>query len=125
MYDINRPEVLSGFLPFFERYQNALQANDADVLNELFWNNELTVRYGVRENLYGIEAIRAFRASQTQPPEREVLRSVVTTFGTDVATTNIEFRRHGSDKTGRQSQTWLRTDQGWRIVSAHVSLLLV
>lgn len=125
MYDINRPEVLSGFLPSFERYQSALQANDADVLNELFWSNERTVRYGVRENLYGIEAIRAFRASQTQPPERDVLRSVVTTFGTDLATTNIEFRRHGSDKTGRQSQTWLRTDQGWRIVSAHVSLLLV
>lgn len=124
MYELNNPDVLAGFLPSFQRYQDALQANDADVLDELFWANERTVRYGVRENLYGIEAIRAFRASQTQPPAREVLHSVITTFGTDMATTNIEFRRQGSDKTGRQSQTWLRTEQGWRIVSAHVSLLL-
>jgi hypothetical protein len=29
----------------------------------------------------------------------------------------------GSERTGRQSQTWVRTAEGWRVVAAHVSLL--
>ncbi|MBL0920466.1 MAG: oxalurate catabolism protein HpxZ [Hydrogenophaga sp.] len=124
MFEVNQPDVLAEFSAVFDRYERALQTNDEAVLNELFWDHHCTVRYGVRENLYGHEAIRAFRAAQTTGQARDVLHGVVTTYGNDVATTNIEFRRHGGDKTGRQSQTWLRTDQGWRIVSAHVSLLL-
>jgi hypothetical protein len=82
------------------------------------------LRYGVGENLYGAAAIAAFRAARPAVGlDREVLRTAITTFGRDFATTNIEFRRVGSARIGRQSQTWLRTPQGWRVVAAHVSLL--
>jgi hypothetical protein len=47
----------------------------------------------------------------------------ITTYGRDFATANCEFLREGSTKTGRQSQTWMRTAQGWRVVAAHVSLM--
>ena len=82
------------------------------------------MRYGVTENLYGYDAIASFRAGRpSQGLQREVLKTVITTYGRDFATANIEFRRAGSDKTGRQSQTWLRTPEGWRVAAAHVSLL--
>ncbi|MGS0759089.1 AtzH-like domain-containing protein, partial [Roseateles sp. GG27B] len=74
--------------------------------------------------LYGYAEIGAFRAARpTQGLQRTVLKNVITTFGRDMATVNLEFQRQGSDLTGRQSQTWMRTSQGWRVVAAHVSLL--
>ena len=94
------------------------------VLDELFWNSPHTLRYGATENLYGYDAIRAFRAGRAaQGLERTLLKTVITTYGQDMATANVEFQRTGSARPGRQSQTWLRTPEGWRVVSAHVSLL--
>ncbi|MFO1244566.1 MAG: oxalurate catabolism protein HpxZ [Ramlibacter sp.] len=123
--DINLPDVLAEVSAEFARYEQALTSNDVAVLDELFWNSPHTLRYGVGENLYGYDAIRDFRATRpAQGLQRTVLRTVITTYGRDFATANIEFRRAGSDKTGRQSQTWMRTAEGWRVVSAHVSLLL-
>lgn len=123
--DVNLPEVVAEVTAQFVRYEKALTTNDVAVLDELFWNSPHTLRYGVTENLYGYDAICDFRSSRpAQGLERDVLRTVVTTYGRDFATTNIEFRRKGSDKTGRQSQAWMRTAQGWRVVAAHVSLLL-
>ncbi|MRU32284.1 DUF3225 domain-containing protein, partial [Xylella fastidiosa subsp. multiplex] len=82
-------------------------------LDELFWASPTTLRYGATENLYGYEAIQAFRASRPAPGlARELLRVVVTTYGRDFATANCEFRREGSERTGRQSQTWMRTAEG-------------
>lgn len=122
--DINLPDVLAEVTAVFQRYEKALVENDVTVLDELFWNSPQTLRYGVTENLYGYDAIAAFRAARpAQGLAREVLRTVITTYGRDFATANIEFRRRGSERTGRQSQTWLRTPQGWRVVAAHVSLL--
>lgn len=122
---INLPEVLAEVTQAFNRYEQALVSNDVAVLDELFWNHPLTLRYGVNENLYGYEAIKAFRSGRpAQALARDVLHTVITTYGRDFATANIEFRRHNSERTGRQSQTWMRTAQGWRVVSAHVSLLL-
>ncbi len=124
MIAINLPDVLAEVSAVFARYETALVTNDVDVLDELFWDSPHTLRYGATENLYGFDAIRTFRASRpAQGLERELLRTVITTYGRDFATANTEFCRKGSDKTGRQSQTWLRTPQGWRVVSAHVSLL--
>jgi hypothetical protein len=95
------------------------------VLNELFWISPHTLRFGVAENLYGYDAIAGFRAER--PPvslaTRRLMRTVVTTFGRDLATANTEFQREGSAVTGRQSHVWLRTHEGWRIVAAHVSLM--
>lgn len=122
--DINLPDVLAEVMAVFERYEQALVGNDVAVLDELFWNSPHTLRYGATENLYGYDAIRAFRAARpAQGLTRTLLKTVITTYGRDFATANVEFQRTGSAKTGRQSQTWLRTPQGWRVVAAHVSLL--
>ena len=101
-----------------------LRASGVEVLDELFWPSPLTVRYGATENLVGIEAIRAFRAARSPAGlARTLQRTVITTFGHDMATAMTLFHRRGTAKLGRQSQTWMRTPQGWRVVSAHVSLL--
>ena len=124
MMEINLPEVLAEVTAQSDRYELALTTNDVAVLDELFWASPHTLRYGATENLYGYEAIANFRAGRSpQGLQREVLRSVITTYGRDFATVNLEFRRASSDRTGRQSQTWLRTLAGWRVVAAHVSLL--
>ncbi|MDO9201693.1 MAG: oxalurate catabolism protein HpxZ [Hydrogenophaga sp.] len=121
---INRPEVLAEVTAAFERYEAALVSNDVAVLDELFWNSPHTLRFGATENLYGYEAIRAFRAARPSVGlARTLSHTVITTYGQDFATANTEFLRTGSERTGRQSQTWLRTPEGWRVVSAHVSLL--
>jgi hypothetical protein len=124
MLAINLPDVLAEVTAQFQRYEKALTGNDVAVLDELFWNSPLTLRYGATENLYGYDAIRAFRAGRpAQGLERTLLKTVITTYGQDMATANVEFQRTGSARPGRQSQTWLRTPEGWRVVSAHVSLL--
>jgi hypothetical protein len=121
---INIPEVLAEVVMQFARYEKALTSNDVAVLDELFWNSPLTLRYGATENLYGYDEIQAFRAGRpAQGLARAVLKTVVTTYGHDFATANIEYQRAGSPRSGRQSQTWLRTADGWRVVAAHVSLL--
>lgn len=121
---INLPEVVNEVRAAFLRYEQALVNNDVAVLDELFWNDPLTLRYGATENLYGYAAIQAFRASRpAQGLAREIFNTVITTYGQDFATANTEFRRNASTRTGRQSQTWIRTGNGWRVVSAHVSLL--
>ncbi|CAB3704002.1 oxalurate catabolism protein HpxZ [Achromobacter piechaudii] len=122
--DINLPDIVAEVTAAFERYEIALVSNDVEALDSLFWNSPHTLRYGAGENLYGYDAIREFRASRSpQGLARQVLRTAITTYGKDFATTNIEFKREGSDRIGRQSQTWMRTPAGWRVVSAHVSLM--
>jgi len=122
--DINHPAVLAEMHAVFARYEDALVHNRIDVLDELFWPSEHTVRYGVAENLVGIDAIRAFRAARpAQGLARTLARTVITTYGRDFATAMTEFHREGSGKLGRQSQTWVRFAEGWRVVAAHVSLI--
>jgi hypothetical protein len=123
-WHVNLPDVVAEVTTAFERYEQALVWNEVAVLDELFWQSPHTLRYGATENLYGYDAICAFRAARAaQGLERALLRTVITTYGRDYATANAEFQRTGSSRTGRQSQTWLRTPQGWRVVAAHVSLL--
>jgi ketosteroid isomerase-like protein len=120
--EINIPEVVAEVRAAFERYEAALNANDVALLDESFWASPLTVRYGLGENLYGRDEILGFRKSR--PPvdlRRRVLRTAITTFGRDFATANCEFLKLDSNRLGRQSQTWVRTPDGWRVASAHVS----
>ena len=122
MIEINLPDVLAEVTAVCDRYERALVSNDVAVLDELFWESPHTLRYGATENLYGYGEIRAFRAARpSHGLQREILKTVITTYGRDFATANLEFRRNG--KTGRQSQAWMRTPEGWRVVAAHVSLL--
>jgi len=121
---INDPDVLAEVSAVFARYEDALVNNRVEVLDELFWPSPSTVRYGVGENLVGIEAIRSFRAARASAGlARDLERTLITTFGRDFATVMTEFRRGGSTAVGRQSQTWVRFPEGWRVVAAHVSLL--
>lgn len=124
MLEINKPAVLAEVLDVFLQYEDALVNNKVAVLDDLFWDSEHTLRYGVGENLYGHSMIREFRANRSSVNlKRKILRTVITTYGDDFATANIEFVRDGSVQIGRQSQTWLRTPEGWKVVAAHVSLL--
>lgn len=121
---INHPDVVEEIKTAFANYETALVHNDLKVLNELFWNSPHTTRFGVTENLYGYDSIAAFRSSRDIVNLDRVLKNtVITTYDHDFATVNTEFQRKGSGLIGRQSQTWVRTPQGWRVVSAHVSLL--
>jgi hypothetical protein len=124
MLEIDIPEVLSSLVATFDAYERALTGNDIDALNELFWDDPSTVRFGTRdaERQYGHAEIAAFRIRRGAVNQQRMLRNQrITTFGRDVGITNTEFIVAGSEKVGRQSQTWIRTDGGWRIVSAHVS----
>ena len=124
MVEIDIPEVKAEVADAFARYERAFVANDAAGLDALFWASPCALRYGVRENLYGYEAIAAFRATQAPiDMTRRLMNTVITTYGRDVATVNTEFQRVGAATSGRQSQVWLKTNQGWRVAVAHVSLL--
>lgn len=120
--EINLPEILAEVTAVFEQYEKALISNDVTVLDQLFWQSPHTIRYGATENLYGYEAIAQFRAGRSAVGlDRTLQNTVITTYGRDFATANTEFVRSG--KTGRQSQTWMRTVDGWKVVAAHVSLM--
>jgi hypothetical protein len=122
--ELNRHDVLAELREAFARYEDALVNNRVDVLDELFWDSAQTVRFGVAEDLYGIDAIRAFRnARPAQGLARCLQRTVLSTFGDDFGTAMTEFKREGGDKLGRQSQTWCRIDGRWVVVAAHVSLI--
>ncbi len=121
--DVNIPDVVAEVTREFFRYEDALVNNRVDVLDDIFWNDTRTIRYGATENLYGYAEIQAFRASRpTAGLNRTLRNTVITTFGRDFATANTEFTRPSTGKIGRQTQTWVRTPNGWRVVSAHVSL---
>lgn len=121
---INDPKTLAEVTAAFERYEKALVTNDVATLDELFFDDPNTVRYGVTENLYGYEEIKAFRAARSPAGlARKLERTKITTYGDDFATANTLFVREGGTKLGRQSQTWVRTQAGWHVVSAHVSLI--
>ena len=122
--DLNSPEVVAEVTTAFDRYEAALITNDVPVLDSFFWNDPRVVRYSLFDNGYGFEAImKARRARANVDLRRRLMRTVVTTFGRDFATANTEFRREESGREGRQSQTWVRTADGWKVVSAHVSWL--
>jgi hypothetical protein len=123
---INDPEVVAELQALYPLYEKALVTNDVDTLTAMFWAGKEVMRIGVTENLYGSDEISAFRKSR--PAEnlaRTVTRLDIVTFGRDFASITLEFERNGASGAvrGRQSQVWVRHTEGWRIVSAHISLL--
>ena len=125
LMEVNRPEVVAEVEAAFARYEAALVGNDLGVLDDSFWDSALTVRFGVGENLYGMEAIRAFRTARLSVGlQRTLFETVITTFGTDFATASTLFRRDGMvGAVGRQMQSWVRMADGWRVVAATVSVI--
>ena len=122
MFEINLPEVVAEVRAAHEAYEKALTVNDLETMDTLFWNSEHTVRHGPTGSQYGHAQISQYRKG---PPkgqrQRLYVNLVITTFGTDFATTNAEYTYPDSPATGRRAQAWIRTQDGWRIASAHVS----
>ncbi len=106
----------------FYAYERALMSDDIAAMDALFHHAPQTVRYGVGEVLYGIDEIRDFRKGRGGSPQRTLGRVAIAAYGRDFATANAEFFREGGTRRGRQSQTWVRFADGWKVVSAHVSL---
>ncbi|WP_149535390.1 oxalurate catabolism protein HpxZ [Siccirubricoccus phaeus] len=121
--EIDLPEPMTEMRAAFAEYERALIANDVETLQRLFRKDPRTLRYGPAENLYGWDAIAAFRAGRSPVGlARTLENTIITTYGRDFATANTEFLRSG--RRGRQSQSWVRfPEEGWRIVAAHVSLM--
>ncbi len=123
---VNIPEVHAELVALYPRYEEALVSNDVPTLVEMFWAAPEVMRFGVTENLYGHEELEAFRKSRPSAGlARTVTRLEIVTFGHDVGSVTLEFERSTPKGLvrGRQSQVWVRLAEGWRIVSAHVSLL--
>jgi len=124
---VNDPETVAELRSLYPRYEEALVNNDVKVLTEMFWPSPLAIRFGAGENLYGTDEIETFRKSR--PPlnlARRTVRLEIVTFGKDFGSVTLEFERDASERVvirGRQSQVWVRFNEGWRIVSAHVSTL--
>ena len=124
MTEVNLPQPLAELTAAFEAYERALQANDIEGLNALFWESAHTLRYGVKELLYSHAEIARFRRERGPVDQRRALRNTrITTFGREFGVANTEYVPFGTERIGRQSQTWVRTDAGWKIVAAHVSFL--
>jgi hypothetical protein len=123
---INDPATVAELQALYPSYERALVTNDVETLTAMFWASPRVMRFGVTENLYGIEELEAFRRGRSPANlARKVLRLDIVTFGRDCGSVTLEFERdtNGRITHGRQSQTWVRLPEGWRIVAAHVSLL--
>lgn len=117
-------EVKAEVAALFAEYERALVENDVAAVDRFFLDAPATVRYGIAENLYGYDEIAAWRATAAQVPARVLERTVISTFGRDVAVVSTLFRRaEAPGKVGRQTQTWVRTPDGWRVAAAHVSVI--
>ena len=123
--DVDLPEVLTEVTEQFARYEKALVSNDVALLDELFRDDARTLRYGIGENLYGYDAITAFRAARSPAGlMRKTAQTVITSYGRDTAVASTLFYRDSAPgRVGRQMQTWVRFVEGWKIVAAHVSII--
>ena len=123
---INNPETVAELQKLYPLYEAALMANDAETLTRMFWASPHVTRFGLTENLHGIDEIAAFRKGRPAINlARAVKRLDIVTFGSDCGSVTLEFERVVDGRTvrGRQTQIWIRLPEGWRIVSAHVSVL--
>jgi hypothetical protein len=124
---VNDPKVVAELTALYPKYEEALVGNDVETLTAMFWHSQEVMRFGVTENLYGFEELEAFRKSRPSAGlARTVKRLDVVSFGSDYGSITLEFERVAGDGRvirGRQSQVWVRFEEGWRIVAAHVSLL--
>ena len=123
---LNDPVLLEEVRAAFAAYERALMADDLPAMDALFHDAPSTNRFGLGEVLWGMEAIREFRKGRGGSPQRRLGHVGITVYGTDCgggfATADAEFFREGTELRGRQSQAWVKFADGWKVVSAHVSL---
>ena len=119
---VNDPGVVASVVAAFERYEQALLGNDVDALDDFMWRDPRLVRVGIDDRQDGFAEVSAFRRAQPrQTPARTLQNTMVVTFGDHIAVVTTDFVPTDGSPTGRQSQTWVRMPEGWRIVAAHVS----
>jgi hypothetical protein len=123
--EIDHPDVVEEVKAAFERYERALVSNDVETLDTMFRDDSRTIRFGATEILYGYAEIQKFRAERSPAGlARTLSKTLITTYGRDFAMASTIFHRVTTPgKVGRQTQTWVRFDEGWRIVAAHVSVI--
>jgi len=121
----NIPEVVEEIRRIFETYEQALIDKNVDVLDATFWNSPHTIRYALHENGYGFAEIHGHRTRRPPGPgiKEKRIRLEILTLGRDIATVNLEFKVRGQDLVGRQSQTFVRFPEGWKVIAAHVSTM--
>ena len=123
---LDRPDVVEEVRAVFDRYEHALVDGDVAVLTELFWDDPRCVRFGVADRQQGAAEIAAWRrAHPSVPPGRVLYDTRVLAVDDRTAVVTTLFGHPGGAVEGRQSQTWVRLPEGWRIVSAHVSEVAV
>lgn len=121
--ELDRLDVVAEVRAAFDAYERALLANQVDQLDEWFWADERVVRYGIAEEQYGAAEVSAWRRTTPGvPSDRRVVKVAITVFGPDLAAVDCEFVNGTDVAIGRQSQTWVRVPEGWRIARAHVSM---
>ena len=126
MLEVNLPAALAELNHAFDVYEDALIHNKIDILDALFWNSVHTLRYGAKENLFGYDEIKAFRTARPGIDlARDIVDRHIVTFGETMGVANVTFKRASEPRIGRQSQTWIKFADGWRVVSAHVSWMAV
>ena len=124
MMEINRADVVAEVTKSFLEYEQAINTNSIKVLDDTFLDSAHTVRFGMAEELWSYDEIKAFRRTKNSAGiPRKLEKYEITTYGDRIAVANAIFSREGIDKIGRQSQTWIKFDSVWRVVSAHVSLV--
>jgi ketosteroid isomerase-like protein len=118
--EIDRPDVIAEVTEAFEAYERALMANDVEAMLGFFTGRAR--RFGIADQQAGRAEQRRWR--QAQPPlpaGRHLKDTEVQAYGADAAVVTTLFGYPGSEVLGRQSQTWIRLPEGWRIAHAHVS----
>ena len=112
----------SSVLACFMAYEHALRGGDVAAMDSWFAADVRTVRFGVADEQWGAEEVRRWRGTASRVPEgRQLAETAVEAWADNLAVVTTLFRYPGSASVGRQSQIWLLTDMGWRIVHAHVS----
>lgn len=121
---LNLPDVVAQVTRVFLDYESALMRNDVEALNAHFWQHDAVTRYGIADKQLGHGALVAYRAAVPAPTFTRALHEVrITAFGPDMAVAMCEFTRSDTPLRGFQTQTWVRMQAGWKIVSAHVSMI--
>ena len=121
---VNLPEVVAEITKIFHEYEHALMTNNVEKLNQYFWQDERVTRYGIGDRQWGIKELVAYRQSIPAPDFTRTLENLrVITFDQSTAICQVEFVRSDTTLRGFQTQTWLKIDGIWRIVSAHVSMI--
>jgi hypothetical protein len=117
--ELNRPEVHDEVTRAFVAYDAALRAHDVETLNDFFLDGPLATRFGIAQELYGSDQIAAWRRAAPPLVRAPLRRCDVVTLDNDVAVVTAEWDE--PDVIGRQTQTWVRSAAGWRVLSGHVS----